>query len=120
MKRIMLAALAFSAALAGCATVDVTKTAKGFYEPTDPNNVEILRTVPTRPFAELGTVTAYDFAPGDTAVLHNEIRNKVAPLGADAAIINSEGIGPGRSGGMRLWATGTAIKFKNRSGKSNE
>jgi hypothetical protein len=44
--------------LVGCASVDVTKTTKGFYDPTDPNEVEILKTTPDKPYVELGTVTA--------------------------------------------------------------
>ena len=48
--------------LVGCASVDVTKTAKGFYDPTDPNEVEILKTTPNKPYVELGTITATKFS----------------------------------------------------------
>ena len=78
----------------GCATVDVTKTAKGFYNPTDPNDVEILLTRPEKSYVELGTVTATGFRVSETAKMHNAIRAKVAPLGANAAILTSEGIDP--------------------------
>lgn len=47
--------------LVGCASVDVTKTAKGFYDPTNPNEVEILKTIPDKPYEELGTITAVNF-----------------------------------------------------------
>ena len=47
--------------LVGCASVDITKTAKGFYDPTDPNDVEILKTRPNKPYEELGTITAVNF-----------------------------------------------------------
>ena len=43
-----------AALFAGCVTTDVTKTTKGHIDPTDPNNVEILMTRPTREFIELG------------------------------------------------------------------
>ncbi len=93
---------------AGCAVVDVTKTAKGYYEPTNPNDVEILVTRPERSFVELGTVTASRFAPQETAKMHNAIRSKAAPLGANAVILSSSGILPNG----RQWATGVAIRYK--------
>lgn len=93
----------------GCATVDVTKTAKGFYDPTNPNDVEILKTLPGKPYVELGTITAADFKVTDSAVMYNEIRAKSAALGADAAVLTDEGIVPG----PRKWATGVAIKFSD-------
>jgi hypothetical protein len=95
--------------LAGCvATVDVTKTAKGFYNPTDPNEVDILLTRPEKSFTELGTVTVRNFRPTDTAEMHNAIRAKVAPLGANAAILTSQGID---ANGL-MWAMGVAIRYK--------
>jgi hypothetical protein len=97
--------------LAGCSVVDVTKTTKGFYDPTNPNDVEILKTRPDKPFVELGTVTATHFAPSESAVMHNAIREKSAALGATAVILTEEGIIPGGFGGRR-WATGVAIRYK--------
>jgi hypothetical protein len=94
--------------LVGCATVDVTKTAKGFYDPTDANEIEILKTIPSKPYEELGTITAVNFVATDTAVLHNAVRTKVAPLGANAAILTQEGVNPN---GLR-WAMGVAIRYK--------
>ena len=97
--------------LAGCATVDVTKTTKGFYDPTNPNDVEILKTRPDKPYVELGTVTATRFAPSESAVMHNAIRARSAALGATAVILTEEGIIPGGFSGRR-WATGVAIRYK--------
>ena len=94
--------------LVGCAAVDVTKTAKGFYDPTDPNEIEILKTTPNKPYEELGTITAVNFNPIETAVMHNAIRTKVAPLGATAAILMQEGIDTNG----RRWAMGVAIRYK--------
>jgi hypothetical protein len=97
--------------LAGCAVVDVTKTAKGFYDPTNANDVDILKTRPPKEFVELGTVTATGFAASESAVMHNAIRAKAAALGATAVILTEEGIIPGGWGGRR-WATGVAIRYK--------
>jgi Na+-transporting methylmalonyl-CoA/oxaloacetate decarboxylase gamma subunit len=94
--------------IAGCSAVDVTKTAKGFYNPTDPNEIEILKTTPSTPYEELGTITAVKFPATETAVMHNAIRSKVAPLGATAAILMQEGID---ANGLR-WAMGVAIRYK--------
>jgi len=94
--------------LVGCAAVDVTKTAKGFYDPTDANEIEIIKTTPSKPYEELVTITAVHFIATETAVMHNAIRTKVAPLGANAAILMQEGID---ANGFR-WAMGVAIRYK--------
>jgi hypothetical protein len=97
---------------AGCARVDITKTSKGFYEPTNPNNVEILKTTPKRNFEELGTFTVSNFAPDEDAKMHNAIRVKSSALGADAVIITQEGLIQG-GWGVNKWATGVAIHYIN-------
>jgi hypothetical protein len=96
----------------GCASVDVTKTAKGFYEPTNPNEVEILITGCDKPYIELGSVTVTGFAPAETAKMHNAIRAKAAELGANAVIIKNEGLVNQGLAGMRRWAMGAAIRYK--------
>jgi hypothetical protein len=94
--------------LVGCAgVVDVTKTSKGFYDPTDPNEVEILKTIPGKPYDELGTITAVKFKASNTAKMHNAIRAKAAPLGATAVILTQEGID-----GKKRWAIGVAIRYR--------
>jgi hypothetical protein len=98
-------------AFVGCASVDITKTAKGFYEPTDPNEIEILKTRPEKPYVELGTVTAIGFNPEESALMHNAIRSKSAALGANAVILTEEGIING-SWSLERWATGVAIRYK--------
>ena len=99
--------------LAGCATVDITKTAKGYTAPTNPNEIEILMTVPgNRPYTELGSITVTGFAVDEEAKMHNALRAKAAPLGADAVILNSRGITPGGMfSSAKIWATGVAIKY---------
>ena len=92
----------------GCAIVDVTKTGKGFHEPTNANDIEILVTRPDRAYEELGTVAASKFKPQETAKMHNAIRTKAAPLGANAVILGQSGILPNGT----QWATGVAIRFK--------
>ena len=104
--------------LGGCASLDITKTAKGFYDSTDPNEVEILKTIPSRPYDELGTITAVNFDPTDTAVLHNAVRAKVAALGANAAMLTQEGIDSSGGWGTKRWAMGVAIRYKDSSSPS--
>jgi hypothetical protein len=106
----MLCMVAFLA-FAGCASVDVTKTAKGYFAPTKAADVEILKTKPEKPYVELATVTVTNFAPGDIAKMHNAIRTKSAPLGADAVILTDEGI-INNGWSVVRWATGVAIRFK--------
>src|SRR5262245_15250539 len=87
-----------------CPSAEVNKTGKGYFQPTNPNNVDILMTVPPRPFVELGTVTVQKFQAQEEAKMHNAVRAKAAPLGADAVILQSQGINDhGR------WAIGVAI-----------
>jgi hypothetical protein len=100
----------------GCAEVDVTKTSKGFYAPTNPNDIDILQTKPDRPFEELGSVSTSGFAPSDTAQMHNAMREKAAPLGANAVIIINSGQAPtGTLGGMQMWSNGVAIRWREAS-----
>ena len=107
---ILLAALAMT--LTACANVDVTKTSAGFRDPTNPNKIEILKTVPLdRPYEELATVTVTGFQPDETAKMHNAVRAKSAAVGADAVVLTQEGIV--QSGfSMERWATGVAIGWK--------
>jgi len=91
-----------------CATVDVTKTAKGHHEPTDPNDVAILMTVPDSQYVELGTVTTTRWNPSQTAKMHNALRAKTAPLGANAVILTDTG----RDVNGYLWANGVAIRIQ--------
>ena len=98
--------------LLGCASVDVTKTAKGFYEPTKAADIEILKTKPDRTFIELGTVTVTGFNASDTAKMHNAIRTKSAPLGASAVILTDEGINQTGLLTRERWATGVAIRYQ--------
>ena len=97
--------------LVGCASVDITKTGAGYFAPTDPNQIEILMTVPTKPFTELGTVYISGFSAKDEAKMHNAIRAKAAPLGATSVIIQSQTIVPASWGNAARWATGVAIRY---------
>jgi hypothetical protein len=100
--------------LVGCASVDVTKTGKGFYNPTDPNEVEILLTRPDKPYEELGTLIVQGFRTSETAKMHNAIRAKAAPLGANAVILTSQGIVKGDFVST-MWAQGVAIRYKTKT-----
>lgn len=112
MKSTLLFSLIVFVGLVGCSTVDVTKTGRGYHAPTNPNEVDILMTVPSRPYEELGSITVQGFEIRDEAKMHNAIRAKAAPLGATAAIIQSQGIVPTGMGGGKRWATGVAIRYK--------
>jgi len=95
-------------------TVDVTKTGNGFYEPTNSNDVRILKTIPDRKYVELGTVVV-SIEPEDTAKMHNAIKFESAVLGADAVILTEEGfVGGGTKDSLLLkyWATGVVVKFE--------
>lgn len=105
---ILIASVVFT----GCATVDVTKTAAGYYSPTDPNRVEILKTRPDRSYTELGTVTVTGFSSRDIAKMHNAVRAKAAPLGANAVVLIDEGMVPAGYGTYQIWASGVAIHYK--------
>ena len=93
----------------GCASVKVTKTAKGYFEPTISDEVEILVTVPKRDYTELATVTTQNWETNDTAKMHNSLRAKCAPLGANAVILISSGI----DNNGNFWASGVAIRYKD-------
>ena len=97
---------------AGCASVDITKTGAGYFAPTDPNQVEILMTIPTKPYIELGTVTITGFKAKEEAKMHNAIRAKAAPLGATSVIVQNQGMVPIGYGQFERWATGVAIRYK--------
>lgn len=111
MKLLNIVSILAAVLLAGCASVDVTKTAKGFYDKTDPNELEILKTRPEKTYVELATVTVTGFEPSESAKMHNAIRSKAAALGANAVILTEEGIIPGGFSGKK-WATGVAIRYK--------
>ena len=98
----------------GCATVDVTKTAKGFFPSTSADNVEMLMTKADRDYIELATVSTTNWHPSETAKMYNAIRAKTAPLGAHAVLITDSGII--RAGGShKMWTTGVAIRYKSES-----
>ena len=106
------AVISLSAILIGCASVDVTKTSKGFHQPTDANAVEILKTRPVKTFEELGTVTVTGFGSDETAKMHNAIRAKSAAMGANAVILTEEGLVKDGFFSYSRWATGVAIAYK--------
>ena len=88
----------------GCTTVTVTKTSKGVTEPVSPAEVEIIGTVPSDlKFEQIGIVNADIY--GNPATGYNKIREKVAPLGANAVFLNNQ-----TTIGKRTYITGTAAR----------
>jgi hypothetical protein len=110
----LLTVLITSCFFVGCASVDVTKTAKGFHAPTNPNDVEILLTKPTRSYEELGTINAVGFLPSETAKMHNALRTKAAPLGANAVILTGQGM-INDGWGIKQYVVGVAISWTNQN-----
>lgn len=110
MRNCMAGLLLVSVLVTGCATVDVTKTAKGFFPATTPDDVEILMTKASQDYLELATVSTTNWKPSETAKMHNAIRAKTAPMGANAVLITASGIGPEDSD--KMWTTGVAIRYK--------
>lgn len=92
--------------------IDVVKTGKALYSPTNPNDVEILKTTPSKPFDEIATVSAFDFDNRDIAAMHNAIRARTAPLGANAVILFHEGF---MDEDDKIWAKGVALRYKDTS-----
>jgi len=109
--RVTSVAIILAVTLTGCATVDVTKTAKGFFEPTRPDDVEILMSRPSRSFVELATVSTAHWNTEETAKMHNAMRAKTAPLGAQAVVITDSGIVIIRNS-PKLWCTGFALRYE--------
>lgn len=106
-----LASLALSLAIlvaAGCQMVTVTKTGKGYFDPTKADDIEILMTRPDKPYEEVATVSTDRWGAGEDAKMHNALRAKCAPLGADAVVITASG----RDYQGYAWTTGVAIRFK--------
>ena len=95
----------------GCATVDVTKTARGFFPATTPDNVELLMTKIGRDYVEIATVSTTNWGPSQTAKMHNAIRAKTAALGAHAVLITDSGI----NDDDKMWTTGVAVRYTSEA-----
>lgn len=93
------------------AVLDVTKTSKGFYEPTKAADVEVLKLRPSWEFDEIATVMVGNYEVLDTAQMHNALRTKVAALGATAVIMADEGVYVIEEVPYR-WMAGVAIRRK--------
>ena len=99
-RPLLVAALVASAlALGACASVDAQTTAYvgvEHPEPTLPNEVQVLRTEPTRPHVRLGEIlvdASVDPAPPITEV-EQKLREEGAKLGADAVVVVYDRIQP--------------------------
>ena len=83
---------------AGCNTVSTSSTqyvGGPTFPPTNPTNVVILRTMPTRPHVRLGEIRA---EPSSTSVdvtkIEEALRVKAAKMGADAAVVVVDRVQP--------------------------
>jgi hypothetical protein len=98
-------------ALASCGTVDITKTGSGYYDPVPASTVEIIKTKPERSYVELATIDVGGFSPRDTAKMHNAIRSKAGPVGANAVLITDEGVVYQPYVGTVKYVSGVAIRY---------
>jgi hypothetical protein len=96
MTRLLTLGLAATTLLfvAGCQTVSTTNTQElggPTFPPSDPAQVQILRTIPTKPHVRLGEVRA---EPSDESVpaakIEEALRQAAAKFGADAAVVVSD------------------------------
>jgi hypothetical protein len=76
----------------GCAYgTDATRTGKGHFDPTDPNDVRILHEFPSTEHTEIGVVTV-TVRPGETAKAHNSLREEAARMGGTLVVITASGV----------------------------
>lgn len=107
-----LLALGFAIVISSCVgTVGIVKTGKGAYSPTSASEVEILKTKPEKAYEELGVIDAMNFPVKQVAKMHNALRAKAAPLGANAVIITDEGL-INNGWGIVRYSSGAAIRYK--------
>ena len=87
---VLLLALATLSFLLGCNYVSVnSKPYLGVppYSPTNPADVEILRTEPLRPHERLGEITLEPTGSPPVAEMEQKLREAAAKMGADAAVL---------------------------------
>jgi hypothetical protein len=81
-------------AVTGCKTVSVSSTqyiGGPIYAPSDPAQVQILRTMPTRANVRLGEVTAEPSSDSVSAQqIEEALRKAAAKMGADAVVVVSD------------------------------
>lgn len=89
LKRMFLPVIVLSF-LAGCSMVTVESQrylGVPTYAPTNPAQVEILRTEPTRPHVRLGEISLEPQDHPSVAEIEEKLRTAAAKMGADAAVI---------------------------------
>jgi hypothetical protein len=90
----LLAAAALLFAVTGCNTVSISSNqylGGPTYAPSDPAQIQILRTPPTRPHVRLGEVTAEPSSDGvSVQKIETALSAAAAKMGADAVVIVSD------------------------------
>ena len=108
----LLAIGALCCLMAGCGSVDITKTSSVAYAPTDPKTVDIIKVTPYRPFEKLGTLEASGFDASAENIMQSEVRTEAAAIGANAVILDDKGLTPSFWGeGYDRWMTGEVIRY---------
>ncbi len=95
-------------AIAGCASTNVSTIPYpnvGDFPPTNPAQVQILRTEPARPHVKLGeiTVDATSSPPPTAQEVDGMLRMAAARLGADAAVVVVDTTQPGLPVASGTW-----------------
>ena len=109
MKNIILL-LALGIVVSGCVTSAGSKVPGRNYAPTDPDSVQVLYDVPTRPFETVGHVDVQRAIFGADSANERKFRTVAATMGADAVIIDV--IPKASYFGNYVPGKGRAIKWK--------
>jgi hypothetical protein len=105
----LLLALVCIGTLTGCKgpKIYIDKTAKGFFERTRPEDVEVLQAAPDRPVFQLASMYATRYKVKHIFRLEADLKKEAAVLGANAVVINRQG-----QEGSRAWAAAAAVRYK--------
>jgi hypothetical protein len=95
--------------LAGCKgpRIYVNKSAKGFFESTRPDDVEVLQAAPDRPHFELASMYATRYKVKNIFRINEDLKKEAAVLGANAVVVTRQGQEKNRA-----WAAAAAIRYK--------
>lgn len=96
--------------LGSCSSVDVTRTDRDAFAPTDPNEVRIIRTKPDGDFTEIATFAASGYSASNAEWMHEDIREEAAEIGGHAALIRDQGMVRLELGLFQQWCTGVVIR----------
>ena len=94
--------------LFGC--VDVTKSGSAF-PPTSASKVELLLENPARPYKVVAKLSTSSWWTFQADAMHEAMKKKAAEVGADAIVIDAEGVRTIGLGSYERYAQADAIKY---------